>query len=67
MKKYSDIAKQLKAEELKLRYMMSDHSEELMRGKRPRMWARMLADLHYPDEELIEDMVARFSLNRLDA
>ena len=34
VKKYSDIAKQRKAEELKLRYMMSDHSEELMRGKR---------------------------------
>ena len=32
VKKYSDLANQLKAEDLKLRYMMPDHIEELMQS-----------------------------------
>ena len=62
VKKYSDLANQLKAEELKLRYMMPDHIKELMRGKRLALWAKMLADLNYPDEGLIKDMVEGFPL-----
>ena len=57
---YSDLANQRKAEELKLRYMRPDHIKEHMRGECLALWATMLADLNYPDEGLIKDMVQGF-------
>ena len=54
---------ELKAEELKLRYQMPDHIKKLMKGKRLALWGRMLTDLHYPDTELISDMVHGFPLS----
>ena len=62
IKKYSALAIELKAEELKLRYQMPDHIKKLMKGKRLALWGKTLADLHYPDSELIGDMVHGFPL-----
>ena len=59
VKKYSDMAKQLKAEELKLRYMMLDHIKELMRGKRLRS--------QLPGRGFDQRYCGRVSSNGLDA
>ena len=67
VKKYSDLATQLKAEELKLRYRMPDHIKELMRGKRLALWAKMLADLNYPGRGADQRHGGRVSPDRLDA
>ena len=40
VKKYSALAMELKAEELKLRYQMPDHIKRLMQGKRLALWGK---------------------------
>ena len=62
-KKYSALAMELKAEELKLRYQMPDHTKKLTKGKRLALWGRMLSDVNYPDTELINDMERGFPLS----
>lgn len=63
VKKYSALALDLKAEELKFRYAMPRHIRELMQGKRLALWDRILKDLDYPDVDLIPDMVKGFPLS----
>ena len=60
VKKYTALAKELKAEELKLRYNMPDHIRVLMKEKRLALWGRMLTDLQYPDVDLIQDICRGF-------
>ena len=63
VRKYAQLAQDLKAEELKLRYKMPAHVKELMKGKRLALWGRMLSDLNYPDTELISDIAKGFPLS----
>eukprot|EP00435_Cladocopium_sp_Y103_P065100 s379_g27.t1 len=63
VKKYTKLASDLRAEELKLRLGMPKHVASLMRSKRLVLWGRMLEDLHYPDVELIRDIAAGLSLS----
>ena len=63
VKKYTNLASTLKAEELKLRYQMPDHIRTIMKGKRLALWGRMLDDLQYPDKNLIHDIVHGFPLS----
>ena len=60
VKKYSAMALELKADELKLRYAMPRHVKELMKGKRLVLWGRILSDLQYPDVNLVTDIVKSF-------
>ena len=63
LKKYSNLAVEMKAEELKLRYHMPPHIRELMSGKRLALWGKMLEDLNYPDKTLIHDISQGFPLS----
>jgi hypothetical protein len=63
LKKYSGLAVEMKAEELKLRYHMPPHIRELMSGKRLALWGKMLEDLNYPDKTLIHDISQGFPLS----
>ena len=63
LKKYSNLAADMKRDELKLRYQMPPHIRDLMRGKRLALWGRMLEDLHYPDTTLTQDIVQGFPLS----
>ena len=63
LKKYSNLAVEMKAEELKLRYRMPPHIRELMSGKRLALWGKMLEDLNYPDKTLIHDISQGFPLS----
>ena len=63
VKKYSALALELKAEELKLRYAMPKHVKDLMRGKRLALWDKILKDLNYPDVNLVADIIKGFPLS----
>ena len=63
LKKYSGLAVEMKADELKLRYHMPPHIRELMSGKRLALWGKMLEDLNYPDKTLIHDISQGFPLS----
>ena len=63
VKKYTDVAKACKAEELKLRLKMPDHLRKLLLGKRLVLFGKMLADLDYPDCELVNDIATGFKLS----
>ena len=63
LKKYSSLAVEMKADELKLRYHMPPHIRELMSGKRLALWGKMLEDLNYPDKTLIQDISQGFPLS----
>ena len=60
VKKYSAMALDLRAEELKLKYAMPKHIKEIMKGKRLALWGKILSDLNYPDTDLVQDMVKGF-------
>ena len=64
VKKYSAMALDLRAEELKLKYSMPKHIKEIMKGKRFALWGKILSDLNYPDTDLVQDMVRGFPLSR---
>ena len=63
VKKYSAMALDLRAEELKLKYSMPKHIKEIMKGKRLALWGKILSDLNYPDTDLVQDMVRGFPLS----
>ena len=63
VKKYSSVALELKADELKLRYAMPPHVKAIMKGKRLALLDRILKDLNYPDVNLVEDIVQGFPLS----
>ena len=65
LRKYSGLAVEMKAEELKLRYHMPPHIRELMSGKRLALWGKMLEDVNYPDKTLIHDISQGFPLSGL--
>eukprot|EP00435_Cladocopium_sp_Y103_P073476 s702_g43.t2 len=63
IKKYTAIAKQLKPDELKLRLSMPPHIRKIMYGKRIALLGKMLADLDFPDTELVNDIARGFKLS----
>ena len=63
MKKYTELAEQGEAEELKLRLQMPKHIMRLMVGKRLVLFGKMLSDLGFPDTDLIKDFSEGFSLS----
>ena len=63
VKKYTVMAKQCRADELKLRLQMPGHIRQLMVGKRLVLFGKMLSDLGFPDTELIKDISEGFSLS----
>ena len=63
IKKYTSKAESNKLDELKLRAKMPDHIRKLMQGKRIALMGEMLADLNFPDENLIADITNGFKLS----
>eukprot|EP00435_Cladocopium_sp_Y103_P054310 s357_g17.t1 len=63
IKKYTGMAAELKADELRLRLSMPKHVATLMRNKRLVLWGRMLKDLQYPDVDLIQHIASGFPLS----
>ena len=63
IKKYTSKAESNKLEELKLRAKMPDHIRKLMQGKRIALMGEMLADLNFPDGDLIADITNGFKLS----
>ena len=56
MKKYTELAKQTKADELKLRLAMPEHIRRIMVGKRLVLLDKMLSDLNLPDTGLVSEI-----------
>jgi len=63
IKKYTELAQQTKAEELKLRLQMPKHIRKLMNGKRIYLLGKMLSDLGFPDTSLVQDICQGFKLS----
>ena len=63
IKKYTSKAESNKLDKLKLRTKMPDHIRKLMRGKRIALMGEMLADLNFPDEDLVSDITNGFKLS----
>ena len=63
IKKYTQLAKTSKAEELKLRLKMPAHIRKLMTGKRLHLLGAMLTDLGFPDKDLLHDLCNGFKLS----
>ena len=63
LKKYTELAKQTKTDELKLRLKMPQHIRRIMVGKRLVLLGKMLADLNFPDTGLVSDIAKGFSLS----
>eukprot|EP00435_Cladocopium_sp_Y103_P065553 s1396_g27.t1 len=63
IRKYTNLAGQLKADELKLRYSMPPHIRKIMVGKRLALFGRMLSDLEFPDKALVKDIANGFKLS----
>eukprot|EP00435_Cladocopium_sp_Y103_P013750 s3633_g3.t1 len=63
IKKYTNLAGQLKAEELKLRLSMPAHIRKIMFGKRLVPFGQMLTDLDFPDKDLVKDIAKGFKLS----
>ena len=63
IKKYTQLAQQSKAEELKMRLKMPAHIRKLMTGKRIFLLGNMLSDLGFPDHELVQDLCQGFKLS----
>ena len=63
IKKYTEIAGGCKADELRLRLKMPEHLRKLMAGKRLVLFGKMLTDLGFPDETLIQDIATGFKLS----
>eukprot|EP00435_Cladocopium_sp_Y103_P017720 s5862_g4.t1 len=63
IRKYTNLAGQLKADELKLRYSMPPHIRKIMVGKRLALFGRMLSDLEFPDKDLVKDIANGFKLS----
>ena len=65
LKKWTARAKEIAHEEEELKKAMPDHVRQVLGQKRLVLFGEMLRDLHYPDEKLVEDISAGFSLERL--
>ncbi|CAL1147501.1 unnamed protein product [Cladocopium goreaui] len=63
IKKYTQLATTSKAEELKLRLKMPPHIRKLMKGKRLHLLGVMLADLGFPDKDLLHGLCNGFKLS----
>ena len=62
LKKYTDLARELRCEELKLRAKMPEHVRQILKNKRMALLSRMLSDLEFPDTELVSDACRGFEL-----
>ena len=63
LRKYTELAKEIKGEELKLRAKMPSHVRAIVKNKRLALFSRILSDLEFPDTHLVEDICAGFSLS----
>ena len=63
MKRWTERAKQLSADEERLRAQMPEHVRQVVGRKRLVLMGEMLADLGYPDDKLISDIAAGFRLS----
>ena len=52
IKKYTQLAKETKSDELKLRLKMPAHIRKILAGKRIHLLGMILSDLQFPDEDL---------------
>ena len=63
IKKYTQLAKETKSDELKLRLQMPAHIRKILAGKRIHLLGMILSDLQFPDEDLIRDISTGFKLS----
>ena len=63
IKKYTQLAKETKSDELKLRLKMPAHIRKILAGKRIHLLGMILSDLQFPDEDLIRDISTGFKLS----
>ena len=62
-KKYTAMAKECEADELRLRLSMPEHIRRLMVNKRLVLFGKMLEDFNFPDKDLIKDISEGFCLS----
>ena len=63
MKRWTERAKQLSADEEQLRAQMPEHVRQVAGRKRLVLMGEMLEDLGYPDDKLVSDIAAGFRLS----
>ena len=63
MKRWTERAKQLSAEEERLRAQMPEHVRQVVGRKRLVLMGEILEDLGYPDDKLVSDIAAGFRLS----
>ena len=61
-KKWLKRSLELKEEEAKLHNGLPEHLQRLLVGKRLLLWKEILADLHYPDTSIVDDIVQGFPI-----
>ena len=62
-KKWLNRAKELEADEARLRINLGDHVKQVLKGKRLLVFKEMLEELGFPDKHLVQDIISGFRLS----
>ena len=63
MKRWTARCKELELKELELHESLDKHLKDVLQGKRLLLFKEMLADLHYPDAGLVDEICSGFKLS----
>ena len=63
LNKWTNRCKELRNQEAELHERLAPHLRKVLKGKRLLVFKEILADLHYPDTSLIDDICGGFSLS----